>query len=222
LKDAGMDTDVGNEGGYAPDIYSTIQAIELILAAIVNAGYVPGKDIGLGTDVGSSELYDPETGKYIFKLDRSNFTNSNLVGLYNEWFRRYPFVSLEDGLAEDDWEGWRELTKELGKELLLIGDDLFTTNIERLRMGLKEKVANAILIKPNQVGTLTETINCIKLAQRHNYKIMASHRSGETCDDFIADLAVAVGADYIKAGSLSRGERLAKYNRLLEIEENLK
>ncbi|MDO8260456.1 MAG: phosphopyruvate hydratase, partial [Candidatus Magasanikbacteria bacterium] len=222
LKEAGLDTDVGNEGGYAPDIYSTIQAIELIIAAIINAGYEPGKDIGLGTDVGSSGLLDKETGKYIFKLDRSSFSSSDLVGLYNEWFRKYPFVSIEDGLAEDDWEGWRELNKELGKELLLIGDDLFTTNTERLRRGLKEKAANAILIKPNQVGTLTETIECIKLAQRHNYKIMASHRSGETCDDFIADLAVAVGADYIKAGSLSRGERLAKYNRLLEIEENLK
>lgn len=222
LKDAGLDTDVGNEGGYAPDIYSTIQAIELIMAAIINAGYEPGKDIGLGTDVGSSELFDKKSGKYIFKLDRSSFTSSNLVGLYNEWFRKYPFVSIEDGLAEDDWDGWRELNKELGKELLLIGDDLFTTNTERLRRGLKEKAANAILIKPNQVGTLTETIECIKLAQRHNYKVMVSHRSGETCDDFIADLAVAIGSDYIKAGSLSRGERLAKYNRLLEIEENLK
>jgi len=222
LRDAGLDTDVGNEGGYAPDIYSSIQAIELIIAAILNAGYEPGKDIGLGVDVGSSGLYDEETKKYIFKLDRSSFTSSNLVGLYNEWFRRFPFVSIEDGLGEDDWEGWRELNKELGKELLLIGDDLFTTNVERLRKGLKEKAANAILIKPNQVGTLTETIECVKLAQRHGLKVMASHRSGETCDDFIADLAVAIGADYIKAGSLSRGERLAKYNRLLEIEENLK
>lgn len=222
LKDAGFDTDIGNEGGYAPDIHSSIQALELIMAAIVNAGYEPGKDIGLGTDVGSSELYDKESKKYIFKLDRANFTSDNLIGLYNEWFRKFPFVSIEDGLAEDDWEGWRELNKELGKHVLLIGDDLFTTNIDRLRIGLKEKAANAILIKPNQVGTLTETIDCIKLAQRHNYKIMASHRSGETCDDFIADLAVAIGSDYIKAGSLSRGERLAKYNRLLEIEEGLK
>ncbi len=221
LKRAGFDTDVGNEGGYAPDIYSSIQAIELIMAAIIEAGYKPGKDIGLGIDVGSSELYNPETKKYIFKLDQANFTSANLIGLYYEWFRKFPIVSIEDGLAEDDWEGWRELTQELGDEILLIGDDLFVTNINRLRRGLKEKVANAILIKPNQVGTLTETIECIKLAQKHNYKIMASHRSGETCDDFIADLAVAVGADYIKSGSLSRGERLAKYNRLMEIEEKI-
>jgi enolase len=188
------------------------------LAAIINAGYKPGQDIGLGIDVGSSELYDPETKKYIFKLDQANFTSSNLAGLYQEWFRRYPIISIEDGLAEDDWEGWRELTDLLGSEILLIGDDLFATNIRRLRQGLKEQVANAVLIKPNQVGTITETVDCINLAQRHNYKIMISHRSGETDDDFIADLAVASGADYIKSGSLSRGERLVKYNRLMEIE----
>ncbi len=221
LKRAGFDTDVGNEGGYAPDIVSSIQAIEMIMAAAVNAGYEPGKDIGIGTDVGSSELYNEKTKKYIFKLDNSNFTSNTLVGLYYEWFRKYPIVSIEDGLAEDDWEGWRELTRELGGEMMIIGDDLFTTNIDRLRRGLKEKAANAILIKLNQIGTLTETIECVKLAQKHNYKIMVSHRSGETCDDFIADLAVAIGADHIKAGSLSRGERLAKYNRLMEIENIL-
>jgi len=222
LKKAGFDTDVGSEGGYAPDIVSSIQAIELILAAVLEAGYTPGKDIGLGIDVGSSELYNKKAEKYIFKLDRANFTNTTLVGLYYEWFRKYPIISLEDGLAEDDWEGWRELTKELGEEMLIIGDDLFATNINRLRRGLKEKAANTILIKPNQVGTLSETMECVKFAQKHNYKIMVSHRSGETNDDFIADLAVAVGADYIKAGSLSRGERVAKYNRLMEIENNLK
>lgn len=218
LKAAGHDTDIGNEGGYAPDIHSSVQAIEYIMASIVNAGYEPGRDIGLGIDVGSSELYSKETGKYIFKLDNANFTNNSLIGLYNEWFRKFPIISIEDGLAEDDWAGWKELNKELGGHMLLIGDDLFVTNIDRLRIGLKEKAANAVLIKPNQVGTLSETIDCIKLAQKHNMKIMASHRSGETCDDFIADLAVAVGADYIKSGSLSRGERLAKYNRLMEIE----
>lgn len=218
LRQAGFDTDVGNEGGYAPDISSSIQAVELIMTAIINAGYKPGKDIGLGTDVGSSELYDKKTKKYIFKLDNATFTNDTLIGLYYEWFRKFPIISIEDGLAEDDWDGWRELTKELGSEMLLIGDDLFTTNSDRLRIGLKERAANAILIKPNQVGTLTETMDCIKLAQKHNYKTMASHRSGETCDDFIADLAVAAGTDYIKSGSLSRGERLVKYNRLMEIE----
>lgn len=218
LKESGHDTDVGNEGGYAPDIHSSVQAIEYILAAIVNAGYEPGRDIGLGMDVGSSELYNKETGKYIFKLDNANFTSDSLIGLYNEWFRKFPIISIEDGLAEDDWDGWRELNKELGEHMLLIGDDLFVTNIERLRMGLKEKSANAVLIKPNQVGSLSETIECIKLAHKHNMKTMASHRSGETCDDFIADLAVGAGTDYIKSGSLSRGERLAKYNRLMEIE----
>lgn len=221
LKGSGFDTDVGNEGGYAPDIHSSIQAVEFIMAAIVGAGYEPGKDIGIGTDVGSSELYDKRTGKYIFKLDKASYTSDTLIGIYNEWFRRFPIISIEDGLDEDDWSGWRELTDELGKEILLIGDDLFVTNVKRLRKGIKEKAANSVLIKLNQVGSLTETIECIKLAQRHNYKTMISHRSGETCDDFIADLAVAVGGDYIKSGSLSRGERLVKYNRLMEIEENI-
>lgn len=218
LKKAGFDTDVGSEGGYAPDIVSSIQAIELIMASIVNAGYEPGKDVGIGIDVGSSTLYNKKTGKYIFKLDQANFTAATLSGLYYEWFRKFPIVSIEDGLAEDDWSGWRELTKELGGEIMLIGDDLFVTNIDRLRRGIKERAANAVLVKPNQVGTLSETIACVKLAQKHNYKIMVSHRSGETTDDFIADLAVAVGADFIKFGSLARGERVAKYNRLMEIE----
>jgi enolase len=218
LKSAGFDTDVGSEGGYAPDIASSIQAIELIMAASMRAGYKPGRDAGLGIDVGSSELYNPETKKYIFKLDRANFTADNLIGLYNEWFRKYPIISIEDGLSEDDWQGWSELTRELGQEIMLIGDDLFATNTDRLRQGIKERAANSILIKPNQAGTLTETVGCVKLAQKHNYKIMVSHRSGETTDDFIADLAVAVGADFIKAGSLSRGERVSKYNRLMEIE----
>lgn len=221
LKQAGFDTDVGNEGGYAPDIVSSVQAIELIIAAIINAGYEPGNDIGLGIDVGSSGLYNPETKKYIFKLDQAKFTSTNLIGLYYEWFRKYPIISIEDGLAEDDWDGWRELTSELGSEIMLIGDDLFVTNIDRLRQGLKEKAANSVLIKPNQVGTLTETVACVQLAQKHNYRIMVSHRSGETCDDFIADLAVAVSADFIKSGSLSRSERLAKYNRLMEIEDEI-
>ena len=221
LRNAGFDTDVGNEGGYAPDISSSIQAIELIIAAIINAGYEPGSDIGLGTDVGSSELYNKKEGTYIFKLDQAKFKSDALIGLYNEWFRKFPIIAIEDGLDQDDWKGWRELNKELGEHMLLIGDDLFVTNINRLRMGLKEKAANAILIKPNQVGSLSETVECIKLAQKHNYKTMASHRSGETCDSFIADLAVGAHTDYIKSGSLARGERLAKYNRLMEIEENI-
>ncbi len=222
LKKAGFDTDVGNEGGYAPDIVSSIQAIELIMAAAIKAGFKPGSQIALGVDVGSSQLYNKADGKYIFKLDRSSYTAATLTGLYYEWFRKYPIIYIEDGLAEDDWAGWQKLNKELGSNIMLVGDDLYVTNLERLRKGLKEHAANAILIKPNQVGTLTETINCIKLAKKHNYKIIVSHRSGETTDDFIADLAVAAGADYIKAGSLARGERIAKYNRLMEIEENLK
>ena len=221
LKSGGFDTDTGAEGGYAPDITSSIQAIEFIVTAIIKAGYKPKEDVCIGVDVGSSELYDAETKKYIFKLDNALFTSNNLIGLYNEWLKDYPIISIEDGLAEDDWEGWRELTRELGDKIMLIGDDLFTTNINRLRQGFKEKAANSILIKLNQIGTLSETMECIKLAQAHNYKIMVSHRSGETTDDFIADLAVAVGAEYIKAGSLSRGERLAKYNRLMEIEDIL-
>jgi enolase len=222
LKTAGFDTDVGNEGGYAPDIVSSIQAIELIMAASLKAGFKPGSQIALGVDVGSSQLYNKSDGKYIFKLDKANFTSATLIGLYYEWFRKYPIIYIEDGLAEDDWSGWQELNKELGSNIMLVGDDLFVTNLERLRKGLKEHAANAILIKPNQVGTLTETIDCVKIAKKHNYKIIISHRSGETTDDFISDLAVAVGADYIKAGSLSRSERLAKYNRLMEIEEQLK
>ena len=221
LKEAGYDTDVGAEGGYAPDLDSSIEAIEFILAAAIRAGYEPGRDLRLGVDVGSSGLYEEATKKYLFALDNTYFSAANLIGLYNEWFKKYPFLYLEDGLAEDAWGDWRELTAELGKNMLIVGDDLFVTQTDRLRQGLKEKAANAIIIKPNQVGTLTETVECIKLAQQHNYQIIVSHRSGETTDDFIVDLAVAVGAQYLKAGSLSRGERLAKYNRLMDIAQEL-
>jgi len=218
LRESDYDTDVGAEGGYAPNLDSTVEAIEFILAAALRAGYKPKEDFHLGTDVGSSMLFDEASKEYVFSLDKAHFTTANLIGLYNEWLRKYPFLLLEDGLSEDEWAGWQELTAELGDSMLIVGDDIFVTNIDRLRRGLKEKVANAIIIKPNQVGTLKETIACVKLAQKHNYKIVVSHRSGETIDDFIVDLAVAIGADYLKAGSLSRGERLAKYNRLLEIE----
>jgi len=221
LKEAGYDTDVGAEGGYAPDLESSIEAIEFILAATIRAGYEPGRDLRLGVDVGSSGLYEEATKKYLFSLDNTYFSAANLIGLYDEWLKKYPFLYLEDGLAEDAWADWRELTAVLGQKMLIVGDDLFVTQTERLRRGLKEKAANAIIIKPNQVGTLTETVECIKLAQQHNYQVIVSHRSGETVDDFIVDLAVAAGADYLKAGSLSRGERLAKYNRLLEIAQEL-
>ncbi len=222
LKKGGFDTDVGSEGGYAPDIVSSVQAIEFIISATINAGYKPKTEVGLGIDVGSSGLFDKEQKKYIFELDNAFFTSSNLIGLYNEWLRDFPIILIEDGLAEDEWDSWRELTAELGGKLMVVGDDLFATNQNRLRRGLKEKAANTIIIKPNQVGTLTETIDCIKLAKKHNYRIIVSHRSGETNDDFISDLAAAVSADFIKAGSLSRGERLAKYNRLMEIESMIK
>lgn len=218
LEESGYDTDVGAEGGYAPDLDSSIEALELIMAAAWRAGYQPGENLRLGIDVGSSMLFEKDSQRYIFSLDNAYFTAANLISLYNDWLKKYPIFYLEDGLAEDDWARWRELTAELGDKLLLVGDDLFATQTDRLRQGLKEKAANAIIIKPNQVGTLSEAIDCLKLAKRHNYKIIISHRSGETNDDFIVDLAVASGADYLKAGSLSRGERLAKYNRLLEIE----
>jgi len=217
LRESGYDSDTGELGGYAPDLDSTIEALELIVAASIRAGYKPGEDVHLGIDVGSSMLYDQDKGRYIFPLDQAFFSAANLIGLYNEWLKKYPINYLEDGLAADDWVSWRELTAELGKKIIIAGDDLFTTSSERLRQGLKEKAANTILIKPNQTGTLTETVECVKLAQKHGYRIVVSQRSGETTDDFIADLAVACGADYLKAGSLNRGERLVKYNRLLAI-----
>ncbi len=222
LKEAGYDSDVGAEGGYAPDLDSSVEAIELILAATLRAGYKAGEDVRLGIDVGSSVLYDPEKKQYVFSLDNAYFASDSLISLYNDWFKKYPLFYLEDGLAEDDWAEWRKLTTELGDRMLIVGDDLFVTHSDRLREGLKEKAANAIIIKPNQVGTLTETVECIRLAQKHGYRVIVSHRSGETNDDFIVDLAVASGADYLKAGSLSRGERLAKYNRLLEIADSIK
>jgi len=222
LRAADYDTDTGSEGGYAPDLDSSIEAMELILAAAHQAGYQPGQDFHLGIDVGSSVLFESVNKRYVFPLDNAYFTSVNLIGLYDEWLKKFPILYLEDGLAEDEWAAWQELTAELGNKMLIVGDDLFVTNTDRLRQGLKEKAANAIIIKPNQVGTLTEAVDCIKLAQKHNYKIIVSHRSGETTDDFIVDLAVASGADYLKAGSLSRGERLAKYNRLLEIAEIIK
>lgn len=222
LKEKSLNTGVGNEGGYAPNINSSIEALEYIILASKRAGYKVGVDVFLGTDVGSSELYNAKNKKYIFPLDNASLNSYDLITLYHEWLEKYKIMFIEDGLAEDDWSNWKILTKELGNKMLLIGDDLFVTNKNRLNMGIKNKVANAILIKPNQVGTISETIETVKLAKKNNYKLMISHRSGETCDDFIADLAVAVSADFIKSGSLSRGERLAKYNRLLEIEEDLK
>jgi len=221
LKEAGLAINLGNEGGYAPQVERSEQVMEMIIQAMSRAGYKPGEQVGLGLDVGSSELYDQASGKYIFNLDQWQFNSIELIAKYKEWSVKYPLISIEDGLAEDDWSGWQTLTAELGEKMVLIGDDLFVTQTERLRQGIASHAANTILIKLNQVGTVSETMDCIKTAQASGYKIMISHRSGETTDDFIADLAVAVGAEYIKSGSLAHGERLAKYNRLMEIELQL-
>lgn len=222
LKERGLDTDLGNEGGYAPEVKSREEVIEMIVLAIKKANYQPKKDVALGFDIGASELYNPKTHKYELPLDNKKLSAKELREIYKTWIKKYPIVSIEDGLAENEWEDWREMTKELGKKTLLIGDDLFVTNKKRLEQGIKMGVANAILIKLNQIGTVSETMETIKLAQANGYKLMISHRSGETTDDFIADLAVACGAEYIKAGAPARGERVAKYNRLMEIEMDLK
>ncbi|NBX49267.1 phosphopyruvate hydratase [bacterium] len=221
LREDGLDTDVGNEGGYAPDVGKTENALEYLAAAVKRAKYKLGKQIGFGIDVAASEFYDERSQKYILHTDRRKMTAPQMIKLYEAWTVKYPMISLEDGLAEDDWENWKALTRALGDDVLLIGDDLFVTNVERLQKGIDEEVANTILIKPNQIGTLTETIDVILLAQQHAYKVVISHRSGETTDTTISDIAVAVNAEYIKAGAPSRSERLAKYNRLLEIEEEL-
>lgn len=217
LEAAGYDTDTGQAGGYAPDMDSSIEAMELILAAALQAGYQPGQDLDLGLDIGSAMLYDTASKDYIFPLDNASFSTSNLIGLYDSWLKKYPLIYLEDGLAPEAWAQWRELTAELGGKMTIAGDDLFMTDINRLRTGLKEQAASGIVIKPNQAGTLTETVDCIRLAQKHAYRVIVSQRSGETNDDFIADLAIACGADFLKAGAPTRGERLAKYNRCLKI-----
>lgn len=217
----GMDTDVGNEGGYAPNVGETENALEYLVKAVKKAKYKLGKEISFGIDVAASEFFDVKKGKYILKTDRRKLTATQMGDLYGAWAKKYPLMSVEDGLDQDAWEDWRTLTKQLGKKMLLVGDDLFVTNVERVKMGVQQGVANAVLIKPNQIGTLSETMETIVFAQKHKYKIVISHRSGETADTTIADLAVAVNAEYIKAGAPSRSERLAKYNRLLEIEEEL-
>ena len=218
----GYDTDVGNEGGYAPDIKNTIEAWEMIVQAVKEANYDLGKEIFLGMDAGASEFY--KNGKYKIKLEDKDYSAEELSQLYQSWMAKYPFLAFEDPFDQDDWEAWTKFKKQLSKvnsEILIVGDDLFTTNVSRLQKGIEKDAANAILIKLNQIGTLTETINCINLARKNNYKIAVSHRSGETTDDFIADLAVAVNSEYIKTGAPSRSERVAKYNRLMEIEEEL-
>ncbi|MBM4256086.1 MAG: phosphopyruvate hydratase [Deltaproteobacteria bacterium] len=220
LQDKGLTTAVGDEGGVAPDLRSNEEALDILLEAITRAGYQPGKHIALALDVASTELY--ENGTYVFhKSGGKTRSAADLVALYAQWTKQYPIVSIEDGLAEDDWEGWQLLTKELGKRVQLVGDDLFVTNKTRLARGINEHVANAILVKVNQIGTLSETLDTCALAQQHGYASVISHRSGETEDTTIADLAVALNAGQIKTGSVCRGERTAKYNQLLRIEEEL-
>ncbi len=220
LKKAGHSTNVGDEGGFAPSLKSNEEPIEVILQAITNAGYKPGADVAIALDPASSEFFD--NGKYVFaRSDKSSRDAAAMVEFYGGWLAKYPIVSLEDPLAEDDWAGWQLLTRELGAKVQIVGDDIFVTNRERLARGIKEKTANSILIKLNQIGTLTETLATIAMAREAGFTCVISHRSGETEDTTIADLAVATGAGQIKTGSLSRSERNAKYNRLLRIAEEL-
>ena len=222
LKKKGYNTAVGDEGGFAPSLKANVEAIELILEAIQNAGLRAGQDVAIALDPASSEFFDKGKGKYVFKKsDKSVKSSEEMVRFWADWVRQYPIVSLEDGLAEDDWHGWKLLTEELGKKIQLVGDDLFVTNTARLTKGIEERAANSILIKVNQIGTVSETLDAIDLARRNNYTSVISHRSGETEDTFIADLAVGTGVGQIKTGSASRTDRVAKYNQLLRIEEEL-
>jgi enolase len=217
----GYSTGVGDEGGFAPQLRSNEEAMELLDFAVGKAGYTIGKDIAINLDPAASEFF--QDGYYVFgKSDKSRRTPAEMVKLWMEWFKKYPEIySLEDGLAEDDWDGWRELTKQAGKSVQLVGDDIFVTNPEILAKGIQEGIANSVLIKLNQIGTITETLRCIELARKHDYTCVVSHRSGETDDTTIADLTVALGLGQLKTGSVCRGERVAKYNRLLEIEQEL-
>lgn len=222
LKAAGYSTNVGDEGGFAPNIQSNEEAIEIVLRAIEKAGYRPGDDMFIAMDAATSEFYDEKTGLYTFKKsDGKIFTGDEMVNYWAEWCKKYPIVSIEDGCAEDDWASWKKLTDAVGSKVQLVGDDLFVTNVDRLQRGINEGIANSILIKVNQIGTLTETLNAIQLATRHSYSNVISHRSGETEDSTIADLAVAMNSGQIKTGSASRSDRMAKYNQLLRIEEEL-
>jgi enolase len=222
LKKKGYSTSVGDEGGFAPNLKSNEEAIEVILEAIRQAGYKAGKEIGLVLDPAASEFYDSQKKAYIFKKsDKSRHSSADMVKFWADWVRQYPIMSIEDGMAEDDWKGWKLLTDALGEKIQLVGDDLFVTNTERLARGIREGIANSILIKVNQIGSLTETLQAMQMAANAGYTCMVSHRSGETEDTFIADLVVATGAGQIKTGAVSRTERVAKYNQLLRIEEEL-
>lgn len=222
LKSKGMSTNVGDEGGFAPNIASNEEAVQIVIQAIEKAGYRPGEDMWIAMDAASSEFYDAEKNKYVFKKStRDELSAAEMVAYWADWCKKYPIVSIEDGLAEEDWEGWKLLTDRLGEKVQLVGDDLFVTNVKHLNRGIQTGVANSILVKVNQIGTLTETINAVQLATRNRYTSIMSHRSGETEDTTIADLAVALNTGQIKTGSASRSDRIAKYNQLLRIEEEL-
>jgi enolase len=222
LKKRGYSTAVGDEGGFAPNLKSNEEALEVVMEAIGAAGYKPGEQIGITLDPASSEFYDKSKAKYVFKKsDKSERTSEQMVEFWAAWVRQYPIVSIEDGMAEDDWDGWKMLTEAIGDKCQLVGDDLFVTNTERLVMGIERGVANSILVKVNQIGSLTETLDAMQTAYKAGYTCIASHRSGETEDSFIADLAVATNAGQIKTGSASRTDRICKYNQLLRIEEEL-
>ncbi|GAB6179487.1 phosphopyruvate hydratase [Desulfotomaculum defluvii] len=219
LKARGLNTAVGDEGGFAPNLKSNEEALAVIIEAIEKAGYKPGEDVYLGLDVAATEMY--KDGKYVLAGEGVTYTADEMIAFYQKWVDKYPIITIEDGLAEDDWEGWAKLTDALGKKIQLVGDDLFVTNTERLSKGIKAGVANSILIKVNQIGTLTETLDAIEMAKRAGYTAVVSHRSGETDDTTIADLSVATNAGQIKTGAPSRTDRVAKYNQLLRIEEEL-
>lgn len=222
LKKRNYSTAVGDEGGFAPNLKSNEEALEVVMEAITLAGYKPGEQVGIALDPAASEFYDKDKKKYVFKKsDKSERTSEQLVEFWSKWVEQYPIISIEDGMAEDDWNGWKLLTDALGKKIQLVGDDLFVTNSDRLRQGIEKGIANSILVKVNQIGTLTETLEAMHLAATANYTAMVSHRSGETEDSFIADLAVATNAGQIKTGSASRTDRIVKYNQLLRIEEEL-
>ncbi|MCU0340371.1 MAG: phosphopyruvate hydratase [Spirosomaceae bacterium] len=222
LKKKGYSTNVGDEGGFAPNIQSNIEALDTIMLAIEKAGYKPGEDICIAMDAAVSELWNEEKQRYVFKKStKEEFTSAEMADFWTNWVNNYPIISIEDGMAEDDWEGWKLHTDALKGKCQLVGDDLFVTNVKRLQMGIDKGVANAVLVKVNQIGSLTETIDTVNLAKRNSYKNIMSHRSGETEDSTIADLAVALNTGQIKTGSASRSDRMAKYNQLLRIEEEL-
>lgn len=222
LKSKGLSTNVGDEGGFAPDLKNNVEAIEVVLQAIEKAGFRPGEDVFIAMDPASSEFYDEEKGLYVFKKSTGDeLTSEQMANYWTEWVDKYPIKSIEDGMQEDDWKGWKMMTESVGDKIQIVGDDLFVTNVERLQKGIDEKIANALLVKVNQIGSLTETINAVDLCHRNKYKSVMSHRSGETEDSTIADLAVALNTGQIKTGSASRSDRMAKYNQLLRIEEQL-